>query len=478
MTARDVHAHARVVATALAHAFLAADTWTKPALVAAGASVLGARRRWLGPLASVVLTTFLRRPTDAPRELVAVIIAAGPFQRATAVSVDKRAPIRVIHHPTSPTTARVVSERASDLRRIGGGVDDADDAKSRRLDSLADLASPARLDSLADLADLLELTQGELDWFADPQLRNRRARPGRLHHYQYDWRQRPGRTPRLLEVPGRRLRAIQRTVLDSVLASIELHPAAHGFVAARSAVTGAAVHTGADVVINLDLTSFFARVTAGRVYGVLRQAGLPEAVAHTLTGLGVHAVPTHILAAMPPGGSPDERFALRRDLATPHLPQGAPTSPALANLAVRRLDSRLAGWAEAAGGQYTRYADDLAFSGGVDLRRRADAFIRGVTRIVQDEGHQINLHKTRVRATSMRQMVTGVVVNERTNTPRREFDQLRAVLHNAAMHGAESQNLGGHPNFREHLLGRISWMESVNPTRGTRLRADFSRIKW
>jgi RNA-directed DNA polymerase len=192
----------------------------------------------------------------------------------------------------------------------------------------------------------------------------------------------------------------------------------------------------------------------------------------------VHAVPTHVLAAMPPGGSPSERFALRKALVIPHLPQGAATSPALANLAVRRLDSRLAGWVDAAGGQYTRYADDLAFSGPPELARRADAFVRGVTRIVEDEGHSINQHKTRVRTASVRQTVTGVVVNQRTNTPRREFDRLRAILHNAAAHGAESQNLGHHPDFRAHLLGRISWMESVNPGRGLRLREDFARIQW
>jgi len=446
VTARSSYAHSRAVATALAHAFLSADSWTKPALLAAGASVLGARRRWLGPLATVVLETFRSRPSDAPRELAEVVLGATPFARAIEVSIERDAPIRIIHHPTAPTQARATSV--------------------------------PRLDSLADLAALLDLTQGELDWFADPQLRNRRARPGRLHHYRYDWLRRENRTPRLLEVPGLRLRAIQRTVLDDVLASIPLHSAAHGFVPSRGAVTGAAVHTGAEVVSNLDLTSFFARVTAGRVYGVLRQTGIPEAVAHTLTGLAVHAVPPHILAAMPPGGSPSERFALRQALAAPHLPQGAPTSPALANLAVRRLDSRLAGWVDAAGGRYTRYADDLAFSGPVELARRADAFIRGVTRIVEDEGHTINPRKTRVRGASVRQAVTGVVVNERTNTPRHDFDRLRAVLHNAAAHGPESQNRGGHPDFRAHLLGHISWMESVNPARGVRLRADFARIEW
>ncbi|PRY68628.1 reverse transcriptase (RNA-dependent DNA polymerase) [Glaciihabitans tibetensis] len=478
MNARDLDAYTRTVATALAHAFLMADTWMKPALLDAGASVLGARRRWLGPLAREILATYRSRPTDAPRELVAVIRSAPSFVSAIEVSVERQAAIRIIHHPTSPTEARIRVDQVSAELALAS-LANAHTASANPASAHTPSAhTVTRLDSLVDLAALLDLTQGELDWFADVRLWNRRARPGRLHHYRYEWRQRPGRTPRLLEVPGQRLRAIQRTVLDEVLSPIPLHPAAHGFVAARSAVTGAAVHTGAAVVINLDLTSFFARVTAGRIYGVLRQAGLPEAVAHTLVGLAVHAVPPHILSQMPPGGSPGERFALRKVLAVPHLPQGAATSPALANLAVRRLDSRLAGWADAAGGQYTRYADDLAFSGGPELARRADTAIRGITRIVEDEGHTINPRKTRVRAAIVRQVVTGVVVNKRTNTPRREFDQLRSVLHNAATQGPDSQNRGSHSDFRAHLLGRISWMESVNPSRGPRLRAAFARIEW
>jgi len=227
VTARSSYDHSRAVATALAHAFLSADSWTKPALLAAGASVLGARRRWLGPLATVVLETFRSRPSDAPRELAEVVLGATPFARAIEVSIERGAPIRIIHHPTAPTLARTTGDRRTTER---GTTDSA--------------TAASRLDSLANLAALLELTQGELDWFADPQLRNRRARPGRLHHYRYDWLRREGRTPRLLEVPGLRLRALQRTVLDDVLASIPLHSAAHGFVASRSAVTGAAVHAG------------------------------------------------------------------------------------------------------------------------------------------------------------------------------------------------------------------------------------------
>jgi RNA-directed DNA polymerase len=127
---------------------------------------------------------------------------------------------------------------------------------------------------------------------------------------------------------------------------------------------------------------------------------------------------------------------------------------------------------------YTRYADDLTFSGGAELARRPDAFLRGVDRIVTDQGHRLNARKTRVRRAGVRQSVTGVVVNERTSPGRREVDRLHAVLHNAVVHGPASQNRAGHPDFRAHLLGRIGWVEQVHPARAVRLREEFDRITW
>ncbi|TFD45695.1 RNA-directed DNA polymerase [Cryobacterium frigoriphilum] len=417
-------------------------------MIEVGARALGARRRWLGPLASEILSSYPRAPTDAPRELAAHITGCTAFSNAVEEATSRGVPITIASYPLTPPQAGAVTS-----------------------------ALP-RLDTLGDLAALLGLTPGELDWFADTGHWNRRARPGVLHHYRYEWRARPGRTPRLLEVPGTRLRALQRTLLNDLLGLIPAHPAAHGFVPGRSAVTGAARHTGAAVVISLDLTSFFASVSAQNIYGTLRRVGYPEAVAYSLTGLCTHAVPPRVIAAMPPGGDPGERAALRRALASAHLPQGAPTSPVLGNLAIRRLDARLDGWAEAAEATYTRYADDLAFSGGDALHRRADAFVRGVTRLVTAEGHTVNPHKTRVRPASVRQSVTGIVVNARPNLVRVEADRLKAIVHNCVVHGPAGQNRGAHPDFRAHLLGRISWVEQLNPQRGARLRATFARIRW
>ncbi|MDO5753864.1 reverse transcriptase family protein [Arthrobacter sp.] len=446
--AHTPHPTPTIVATALSHAFLAAPEWTVEALVSAGAEVLGARRRWLGPLVRAVVDAYHRKPADAPRELAAHIGASEPFAAAVDKAHDQRKPLRL--------AAYAVAEP-----------------------ELRDGTHPVpEVTGLEQLAEVLGLKLGELEWFADTRHLNRLASRSSLQHYRYMWRERPGRTPRLLEIPGLRLRNIQRKVLHGLLAPIPLHNAAHGFVPGRSASSGAALHTGADVVISMDLLCFFANVSAGKVFGALRQSGYPEAVAHRLTGLCTHIVPPRVISSMPPGGSAAERFALTQALRLPHLPQGAPTSPALANLALRRLDSRLQGWAEVAGANYTRYADDLGFSGGPALARRTERFLRGAKRIVADEGHNLNESKTRFRPRSTRQQITGIVVNQHLNAPRREFDALKAILHNCMLFGPESQNRADHTDYRAHLLGRITWMESLNPARGVRLRRDFERISW
>jgi RNA-directed DNA polymerase len=77
-----------------------------------------------------------------------------------------------------------------------------------------------------------------------------------------------------------------------------------------------------------------------------------------------------------------------------------------------------------------------------------------------------------------RQRVTGLVVNDRPAAPRREYDALRALLHNCARTGPDAQNRESHPAFRDHLLGRIAWVATGRTERGVTLRALFDQISW
>ena len=85
---------------------------------------------------------------------------------------------------------------------------------------------------------------------------------------------------------------------------------------------------------------------------------------------------------------------------------------------------------------------------------------------------------TRCPKCAQRQLVTGLVVNERPNVTRADYDRLRAVLHDAARNGPAPADRHGHPDFRAHLLGRIAWVAASNPTRAAKLQAAFAGITW
>jgi RNA-directed DNA polymerase len=335
----------------------------------------------------------------------------------------------------------------------------------------------ARVDSVPELAQALELSDGQLAWLSDVKGLERTVAAERLRNYRYAAVPRRSGVPRVIEAPKLRLKEVQRWVLREVLDRLPVHDAAQGFARGRSVVDHARRHSGQPAVLRLDLADFFASVSAGRVFGLFRTAGYDPAVAHVLTGLTTNVVPQHVwtvIHAAAAGAPVPATFRLGRRLAAPHLPQGAPTSPALANLVAFRLDRRLSGLAAKQGLRYTRYADDLTFS-GPRLAGRASALATFVGEIVREEGFALNPDKSVLRTRAARQSVCGIVVNAAPNVTRAEYDRLKAILHNAARHGPVSQGLAGR---RAELQGRIAWVASLNPTRGEKLKRRFAEIDW
>src|SRR5262249_29935090 len=251
---------------------------------------------------------------------------------------------------------------------------------------------------------------------------------------------------RVILAPKRELKALQRKVLAGILAGVPTSSPVHGFVRRRSTITNAQAHVGKQVVLKLDLKDFFPSITYPRVRGLFISLRYSFAVVSALALLCTEY----------------EREAFERDGATyfisiggRHLVQGAPTSPALANLVAARLDRRLNGLAAKHGFAYTRYADDLTFSGNnTDLVHR----IRVTTHyIATDEHFEINPAKTRIAHRSARQIVTGLVVNDAVATPRALRRRLRATLHNARSSGLAAQNRDGRANFAHYLQGLIAF---------------------
>ncbi len=155
------------------------------------------------------------------------------------------------------------------------------------------------------------------------------------------------------------------------------------------------------------------------------------------------------------------------------LPQGACTSPAITNLLCRTLDARLQGAATSLGFAYTRYADDLTFSTD---GRQVGKLLRFVRKIVSDEGFEVHEAKTRIMRQGRAQEVTGVTVNERLGLSRKERRRLRAILHNAKKTGLDAQNRSEHPRFREHVRGKLAWVQMLDSDQARPLLDAFEEL--
>ncbi len=439
----------RILTHAIADA-LAAGAWTPTTMRARVRHVVGPGAPWTAGLVALARKV---HPEAPPRrsDLVALVDAYAPLQRALADPL-RRPRLRAWLVPHSVMRAPPAWSE-----------------------------SIPRLDDAHAVASWLGASDAQLARWSE-RLGSEYRPAHRAHrNYEYTWIAKPSGGARLLEAPRPRLRTLQRTVLRDLLDRVPPHGAAHGFCAGRSAITHASAHVGRALVLRVDLCDFFASIPRRRIHALFATLGYPDGVAATLAALCTHRTPPDVIASAPAPVNTDQvstHNALRQRLREHHLPQGAPTSPALANLCAYRLDRRLDALARRAGATYTRYADDLTFSGDATFARRVSAFYRLVCGVVAEEGFRVNGRKTRRMRRGERQWVTGLVVNERLNVPRDAFERLEATLCNCARHGPASQNRAGHPAFRAHLEGRIAWIASVHPTRGAKLRAWFARIDW
>lgn len=337
-----------------------------------------------------------------------------------------------------------------------------------------------RIETVGELAAWLGVSASELEWFADLKRLNARvgSGDGPVSHYHYRILAKQGGNIRLIEAPKKKLKELQGVILRELLEKIPTHAAAHGFLKGHSIKTFAAPHVGQRVVLRTDLRDFFPSISGARVQAFFRTVGYPDGVADLLGGICTNAAPRRMWKSLAKGMDPLAIAEARALYALRHLPQGAPTSPALANLCAYRVDCRLSGLAEAVGAAYTRYADDLAFSGGAEFARCVERFAVEAAAILLNEGFAMHHRKTRVMRQGVRQYLAGLVTNEKINIVRADFDKLKAILTNCARHGAESQNRVGHPAFRQHLDGRVGFVEMVNAAKGARLRKLFERIQW
>lgn len=305
----------------------------------------------------------------------------------------------------------------------------------------------------ADLAQLMGIELTALRW-----LTYHRRGATVVHYHRYSIAKKTGGV-RYISAPKAALKEAQAWVLRNILALLPPEDMAHGFIPLRSIVTNASAHVNKTVVINLDMKDFFPSIAFRRVKGLFEAFGYSEHVATVLA----------LLCTEPPRLAAElEGKIYYVALGERVLPQGASTSPAITNILCQKLDRRLDGLARKHQFTYTRYADDLTFSG--ERPAAVGRLLRSARAIIQDEGFTVHPTKTRVMRRSGRQEVTGLTVNARPTIAREEIRTLRAILHQAARHGLASQNRDNHPAFAEYLRGRVAFVCMVDPQRGGPLR--------
>jgi RNA-directed DNA polymerase len=236
--------------------------------------------------------------------------------------------------------------------------------------------------------------------------------------------------------PQPSLRVIQKWIKEKILDSIPISSAAHGFVRRRSVVTFASEHVGKAALLHLDIKDFFPSITLKSVYGIFRKIGYPPNIslyfAKICTYRGV-------------------------------LPQGAPTSPALSNIFCYSLDKRLLGLANANKITYSRYADNMVFSGDYV----SVSLVVTIEKILCSHGFTLNLEKTYLSAGSGKRVIVGVsVIGNSIKLPKEKKRELRQEVFYLLKNGffAHTEKIGRRdPLYMERLYGRLQFWRQLEP---------------
>lgn len=383
-------------------------------------------------------------------------------QQRIAKQLEKEKKKEEARKRATERAAAVAKRRAEDVIHLGRGVSFGLADRRSHVERLKEHGLPM-LATPADVARALGVTIPQLRFLCFHADAARRS-----HYVHFEVPKRSGGMRRL-SAPMPHLAKAQAWVLENVLDKLPVEPPAHGFVKGRSTVTNARPHAGRAVVVNQDLVDFFPTITFGRVRGVFVRAGYSPAVATIFALLTTESPRQEVTYA-------GTKYFVA--LGPRALPQGACTSPALSNQIARKLDRRLNGLANKHGWRYTRYADDLSFSGGDTQKEDVPRLLARLRHVVDEEGFTLHIAKGRVQRAARQQTVTGIVVNEphKLGVPREEVRRLRAILHNAKKTGLAAQNRENRPNFEAWLRGKIAYVTMVDRARGEQLLRAFEAL--
>lgn len=247
----------------------------------------------------------------------------------------------------------------------------------------------------------------------------------------YDITKKSGKC-RQISQPSRKLKALQSWILVSILNKLKVADSCKGFEKGSSIADNARPHIEANVLVNIDLEDFFDTIDRRRIYNVFKSIGYNKLISSIFTNIC--------------------EFEGK-------LPQGSPCSPKLANLVLWRLDSRIQGYVGRRGITYTRYADDLSFSGLNP--KNVVKIIPRIREIINDEGFNLNEKKTRVAGPSRARIVTGLVLSGNSfGIGKKKYKYLRAKIHHLTKPDEQ-----GNKELLEEVRGWLAFLKSVDEHR-------------
>jgi len=266
---------------------------------------------------------------------------------------------------------------------------------------------------------------------------------------------------RTIHAPDRMLKFVQTRVLKRYLTPLEYPAHIAAYVSGRTTRDSAEVHAGRPILIVLDLKDFFTSTRRSWVRQAIQdELGYSHRVASLLSDL--MTVPMNF-----PYG---KRYV---------VPQGAPTSGAICNwVAHHRMDRKILEVCERWGMAYTRYADDLAFSSTTNLdRKKTNAFIKQIVKLIREAGYSINKKKLRVARSGRQQRLLGMTINEKPNIMRLQFRKLRARIHHCKYDGfsavATAMGLDSAEKLKSQTEGQISYYHMINPVKAAQLKEQY-----
>lgn len=259
---------------------------------------------------------------------------------------------------------------------------------------------------------------------------------------------------RQINMPNEGLSVIQQFIKDEILDNIPIHASAHGFKKNSSIISNASKHLNQEMVLNIDLKDFFPSIGTRKVFYIFNSlCGYDEDLSYCLTRL----------------------VTLNDSLA-----QGACTSPIISNIVSFKMDNRLYKLSEKLGIVYTRYADDITFSGAADKVNNKLLYM--VEKIINECGYSLNKKKTRFQFRTTRQEVTGLIVNgNEISIPSNYIRKIRQEIYYIKKYGLVShkEKLGFYNKYyRDHLYGKIMFVRQINRVKGDKLLQEYNTISW